>query len=77
MTGTKRTVAPVMPATICHGTMLEWCSISVIRISSPAARLRTPQAQATRLIASLAFLVNTTDSRGAPTSRATASRPAS
>ena len=75
--GANRTVAPVMPATICHGTMSEWCSISVRRISSPAVRLRTPQAQATRLIASLAFLVKTTVSRGAATRRATASRPAS
>ncbi len=77
VTGAKRTVAPVISATICHGTMFEWCSISVTSTSSPAARLRMPQAHATRLIASEAFLVNTTVSRGAPTRRATLSRPAS
>ena len=77
VTGTNRTAAPVISATICHGTMLEWCSISVTRISSPAASSRTPHAQATRLIASLAFLVKTVQSRGAFTRRATESRPAS
>ena len=77
VTGAKRTVAPVTSATICQGTMFEWCSISVTSTSSPGFSSRAPQAQATRLIASLAFLANTTPSRGAPTSRATASRPAS
>ncbi len=77
VTGANTTSAPVIAATICHGTMLEWCSISVTRIRSPGRRLRTPHAQATRLIASLAFFVRITPSRGAPTSRATASRPAS
>ena len=77
VTGTKRTVAPVISATICHGTMFEWCSISVTSTSSPGFSSRAPQAQATRLIASLAFLANTRPSRGAPTRRATASRPAS
>ena len=57
--------------------MFEWCSISVTSTSSPGFSSRAPQAQATRLMASLAFLVKTTPSRGAPTSRATASRPAS
>ena len=77
VTGQKRTVAPVMPATICHGTVLEWCSIIDTTISSPSRNSRTPQAHATRLMASVAFLVNTVASRGWLTRRATASRPAS
>ena len=77
VTGANTTSAPVIVATICHGTMLEWCSISVTSTRSPGRRVRTPHAHATRLIASLAFLVRITPSRGAPTSRATASRPAS
>ncbi len=31
----QRRVAPVRSASSCHGTMLEWCSISVMTISSP------------------------------------------
>ena len=30
-----RSVAPVRCASNCHGTRLEWCSISVTTISSP------------------------------------------
>ena len=38
---------------ICHGTMLAWCSRLVTTISSPSLTLRPPQALATRLIASV------------------------
>jgi hypothetical protein len=36
--GTTRREAPCRSQSICHGTMLEWCSISVISTSSPAPR---------------------------------------
>ena len=36
---TART-APVRSASCCQGTMLEWCSISVSRISSPGLQVR-------------------------------------
>ncbi len=51
--------APVAWAASCQGTMLEWCSISVITISSPGRRNLRPQAAATRLIASVVLRVNT------------------
>ena len=77
-----RSVAPVRSVSSCHGTMLEWCSISVISTSSPGPTCRSSRAQAsvlaTRLSASEAFLVNTTSSRlGAPMNDATLSRAAS
>ena len=75
--GANTTRAPVMVATICHGTMSEWCSISVTRISSPSRSVRVPHAQATRLMASVAFLASTSPSRGWFTRRAAAVRPAS
>ena len=31
----RRNTAPVRAATICQGTRLLWCSITVVRISSP------------------------------------------
>jgi hypothetical protein len=46
--------APASSATICQGTMLEWCSSSVTRISSPGRQARPEEARATRLIASVA-----------------------
>ncbi len=57
--GTARTVAPVWAATSCQGTMFEWCSIPVIRISSPALRVLRPQLWATRLIPSVVPRVKT------------------
>ena len=59
--------------------MLEWCSISVITTSSPGPTRRSPSAQArvlaTRLSASVAFLVKMTPSRaGALMNAATLSR---
>ena len=33
---------PALRASICHGTMLEWCSISVSAITSPSPTLRGP-----------------------------------
>ena len=38
---------------ICHGTMLEWCSIWVISTSSPAPIRARPKLDATRLIPSV------------------------
>ena len=75
----QRRVAPLRSVSSCHGTMLEWCSISVMTTSSPAPIARSPCAQAsvlaTRLSASEAFLVKITSSRdGAPMNAATLSR---
>ena len=53
-------LAPVRLATNCHGTKFEWCSSSVITTTSPGPRLSSPQAYATRLIASVALRVKTT-----------------
>jgi hypothetical protein len=36
--GITRSRAPVCSQTICHGTMLAWCSSQEIRISSPGCR---------------------------------------
>ena len=52
--------APVLSATICHGTRLLWCSITLRMISSPGLRLWSAQELATRLMASVAFRVKTT-----------------
>ena len=49
-------------ASMCHGTMLAWCSISVSTTTSPAARWARPHDWATRLSASVAFLVKTISS---------------
>ena len=38
VTPNQRSVAPVRSHSSCHGTMLEWCSISVMTISSPGPR---------------------------------------
>ena len=55
--------------------MLAWCSIWVMTISSPADRWASAQEQATRLIASVTFLVKTMFSgAGAFSSPATFSR---
>jgi hypothetical protein len=48
---------PRSSRSICHGTMLEWCSISEITISSPACRNVRPQECATRLIDSVVLRV--------------------
>ena len=74
-----RSVAPVRSVSSCHGTMLEWCSISVMTTSSPGPTRRSPSAQAnvlaSRLSASVMFLVKITSSRdGAPMNSATLSR---
>ena len=45
--------------------MLEWCSISVRTMRSPAPTLASPQARATRLIASVALRTNMTSRRSA------------
>lgn len=71
--------APVRCESSCHGTMLEWCSISVMTISASASTRYGSSAQpsmlATRLSDSEAFLVKITSSRlGALTKAATLSR---
>ena len=68
----QRSVAPVRSQTSCHGTMLEWCSISVMTTSSPGP---SSIVRASRLSASVAFLVKITSSRdGALRNAATLSR---
>ncbi len=51
--GATLSVQPVCSHTICHGTMLAWCSSAVMRISSPALSLGRAYACATRLMASV------------------------
>ncbi|MNR37027.1 hypothetical protein D3C85_1550110 [compost metagenome] len=75
--GAHFSTAPLRSRSRCHGTMLEWCSISVTMISSPGSMLR-PMPLATRLIASVPPLVQTMFSpEGAFRKRATISRAAS
>ena len=45
--------------------MLEWCSISVSTMRSPAPTLASPQARATRLIASVALRTKIASRRSA------------
>src|SRR3954452_16492845 len=72
----QRSVAPVRSQSSCHGTRLEWCSISDTTISSPGPSDRNgPDEYATRLIASDEFLVKTTSSGDdAPMNAATFAR---
>mmetsp|Transcript_55062 Transcript_55062/g.154908 ORF Transcript_55062/g.154908 Transcript_55062/m.154908 type:complete len:223 (-) Transcript_55062:153-821(-) len=65
VTPTNRSLAPTSAASCCHGTRLEWCSMTVSRISSPALIFALAQVRATKLMASVAFRVNTT-SAGSP-----------
>jgi hypothetical protein len=48
---------------ICHGTMLEWCSISLMITAWPGCNTPRPKLCATRLIDSVALRVNTISSR--------------
>ena len=57
---TYRNSAPVAFASTCHGTRFEWCSISVVTITSPGPRLVRPYEYATRLIASVVSRVKIT-----------------
>ena len=59
---------------ICHGTRLEWCSISVTTIRSPARTFAPPHEYATRLIASVALRVNTVSPGTDPAKAATFAR---
>src|SRR3954452_3368110 len=76
VTPNQRSVAPVRSQSSCHGTRLEWCSISDTTISSPGPSDRNgPDVYATRLIASDEFLVKTTSSGDdAPMNEATFAR---
>ncbi len=84
MTPSQRRVAPVRWASICHGTRLAWCSISVTTMESPGPTTNRAASgpdvaafdseYATRLIPSVAFLVNTTSSGSAPMNAATVAR---
>ena len=74
VTSNQRSTAPVRSASSCQGTMLEWCSITEMTISSPARR-PAPSVWAHRLRASDAFLVKTISSeRLAPTNWAIVAR---
>ena len=69
---TQRGAGPL--ASSCHGTMLEWCSITEMTISSPG-RSEAPTVCAQRFSASEAFLVKTISSeRSAPTNWASWAR---
>ena len=57
--GTTFSTAPVCSATICHGTMLEWCSMRDKRISSPGFRRGRAKLYATRLSAAVQPRVKT------------------
>ena len=65
VTRTQSISAPVRSASCCQGTMFEWCSISVSTIRSPALTFASPQARATRLIASVALRTKITSRRSA------------
>ena len=58
--------APVFLQIICQGIILEWCSISVSKITSPDFKLSYPHDSATRLILSVALLVKTIEFFDAP-----------
>ena len=90
VSSSQRSFAPVRWARICQGTRLAWCSAGVTRISSTAPRFRSsgpsppatpwealPMPSATRLMASVAFLVNTSCWGRASTKLATAARASS
>mmetsp|Transcript_43754 Transcript_43754/g.126399 ORF Transcript_43754/g.126399 Transcript_43754/m.126399 type:complete len:223 (-) Transcript_43754:409-1077(-) len=71
----KRRLQPTSPASICHGTRFEWCSITVSTISSPARMFALAHVLATKFIASLAFRVKMiSDGSAAPTNLATFAR---
>jgi hypothetical protein len=57
VTGTHLITAPFRSRWKCQGTMLEWCSMMESTISSPSPITMPPKDWATRLIASVAFLV--------------------
>ena len=59
VSGMYRRTAPVTWAVSCQGTMFEWCSMSVRRISSPSFRNFRPQPWATRFSDSVVPRVNT------------------
>ncbi len=78
VSGTHRSSMPSSVASMCHGTMLAWCSMCVSTTTSPARRFARPHAAATRLSDSVAFLVKITSlGAGALTNRATAARACS
>ena len=60
----QRSSMPRSSASISHGTMLAWCSMSVSSTTSPRPRFARPHVAATRLIASVAFLVKITSCSG-------------
>ena len=65
---------PERSRSICHGTMLEWCSISEITTACPGFSV-APKECASRLMAPVLFWVKMTSSRdGALIRRATLSR---
>ena len=67
----QSSAAPRSCATICHGTMLEWCSISVTAMRSPEARFVRPHDHATRFKASVALRVKMVEAGEPPVKAAT------
>ena len=51
--GATTSLAPFSWQSICHGTMLEWCSMAVMSTSSPGPTRCLPKVKATRLMASV------------------------
>ena len=51
--GITRSLAPFSSQSICQGTMLEWCSMAEMMISSPALTFCRPQELLTRLMPSV------------------------
>ncbi len=87
VTENQRSVAPVRRHSSCQGTRFAWCSSSVTTTSSPGPSANRSDAgsspsriealdspYATRLIPSVAFLVNTISFGPAPTNVAIRSR---
>ena len=51
--GMTRSLAPFSSHNICQGTILEWCSIAEMTISSPAFTFLRPQELLTRFMPSV------------------------
>ena len=60
VSGTQRSSMPRSAASMCHGTMLAWCSMCVSTTASPAFMFVRAHDHTTRLSASVAFFVKTT-----------------
>jgi len=63
LSGMNLRTAPFSSASNCHGTILLWCSSSVIRISSPFSTFALPYVDASRFRLSVAPEVKIISSR--------------